>query len=51
MAIELGKPADVTGQPFTTVFCSHAGGDDLSTGWVFLDPHQCVPNQSLATRP
>ena len=42
MAIELGKPSDVTGQPFTSVFASHAGGDDLSTGWTFLDPHTHV---------
>ncbi len=42
MAIELGKPADVTGQPFTSVFASHDGSDDLSTGWTFLDPHTHV---------
>lgn len=42
MAIELGKPADITGSPFTTVFAMHAGGDDLSTGWTFLDPHSHV---------
>ena len=41
MAIELGKPSDITGTPFTSVFATHAG-EDLSTGWVFLDPHKHV---------
>jgi len=38
----LGSPADVTGTPFTSVFAMHSGGDDLSTGWTFLDPHMHV---------
>ena len=42
MAIELGSPADVTGTPFTSVFASHDGSNDLSTGWTFLDPHTHV---------
>ena len=41
MAIELGKPSDITGTPFTSVFATHSG-DDLSKGWVFLDPHTHV---------
>jgi hypothetical protein len=40
MAIETSGPLDVTNCAcFTTVFATHAGGDDLSTGWTFLDPH------------
>ena len=42
MAIELGRPSDVTGTPFTTVFAMHTSGDDLLTGWTFLDPHTCA---------
>jgi hypothetical protein len=42
MAIELGKPSDIVGTPFTTVFMTHPAGTDLSQGWVFLDPHTHV---------
>jgi hypothetical protein len=42
MAIELGKPSDITGAPFTSVFATHSGSDDLSVGWTFLDPHTHV---------
>ena len=42
MAIELGRPSDITGQPFTTVFMTHPAGTDLSNGWVFRDPHTHV---------
>ena len=41
MAIELGAPSDITGNPFTSVFAKHTG-DNLGTNWKFLDPHTYV---------
>jgi hypothetical protein len=37
MAIELNAPADIVGNPFTSVFAKTTS-DDLSRGWELLDP-------------
>jgi hypothetical protein len=42
MAIELGSPSDITGDPFTTVFARHNIGDDLGANWLFMNPYKYV---------
>ena len=43
LAIELGAPRWLIGQPFTTVITvKDATNDDLSTGWRLLDPEKSI---------
>ena len=43
LAIELGAPRWLIGQPFTTVIAvKDATNDDLSTGWRLLDPEKSI---------
>ena len=45
MAIELGKPADVTGQPFTSVFASHDGNTISARKMSFHPPEPTLNSQ------